>query len=132
MTYGRDLHCTTRLLPSMPEVTGARLMAQICCRRCYTPPGGLLSDRFAVTVDLRSYLSSDISPDRRELAVIKSAALAAIQDDPRVLYVTIDPSYDSTSRMVRLAIKGQGSEGPFALVLGITSLTVDILEGRTP
>ena len=125
--YGRDWSGTTDLLPTFASVTGAELMAQVCMRRIYTPVGVLFSSPQADTVDVRQYLSTDIDPDRAKLNLIQGACTGAILADPRVLSVTVRPTWDAPTRTLTLAINGEGAEGPFALTLAVTSVTVELL-----
>ena len=125
--YGYDLSCPGTLPPNMPEVSGARMMAEMICRRLFTPRGSLLSDPFAATIDLRTYLSVDQSPDFSTLNLIKSAATAVILDDPRVQSVTVTVTASAQDRRVNLSVQGFGAFGPFALVIGVDALTVSLL-----
>jgi len=124
--YGRDWYGTTDLLPTFASVTGSELMAQVCMRRVYTPPGSLFSAPLADTVDVRTYLSGEV--DQAKLNLIRGACTGAIMADPRVLSVTVTPTWFPSTRTMTLAIAGEGSQGPFALTLGVTSVTVELLQ----
>lgn len=125
--YGRDWSCATDFLPTFAEATGAELMAQVCMRRIYTPTGVLFSAPQADTIDVRSYLSADMDPDMSRLNLIRGACTGAILADPRVLSVTVTPEWFPATRTLTLAIAGTGAEGPFALTLAISSVTVELL-----
>lgn len=125
--YGRDLSCTTDFLPTFAEVTGADLMAQVCMRRIYTAPGSLFSAPFADTIDVRTYLSTEVDPSRAEINAIRGACTAAIQADPRVLSVLVEPTWEPSIRSLSLRISGEGAAGPFALTLNVTAVTVELL-----
>jgi hypothetical protein len=140
--YGRDLACATSLDPGMRDVIGATLMRQAIMRRLYTPRGGLLSAPFAVTVDLREYLSTDHEYDGRILYLMKAASIAAIQDDVRVLRVDVDvqpraltrsangTEYPASDRTVIVSVRGTGADGPFSLTLAVSSLTIELLRDQ--
>lgn len=123
--YGRDWSCAVDLLPTFGEVTGAELMAQVCMRRIYTPEGALFSAPLADTIDVRTYLSTEV--DQAKLYLIQGACTGAISADPRVLSVTVTPTWIPATRTVQLAIAGEGAAGPFALTLAVSSVTVELL-----
>lgn len=124
--YGRDWYGTTDLLPTFASVTGATIMAQVCMRRVYTPPGSLFSAPLADTVDVRTYLSGEV--DQGKLGLIKGACTGAIMADPRVLSVTVTPTWFPSTRTMTIQIEGLGAQGPFALTLGVSSVTVELLQ----
>lgn len=123
--YGRDWSCAVDLLPTFAEVTGAELMAQVCMRRIYTPTGALFSAPLADTIDVRTYLSTEV--DQAKINLIRGACTGAIMADPRVLSVTVTPTWSPATRTLTLAIAGTGAEGPFALTLAVSSVTVELL-----
>lgn len=125
--YGRDLSAGMGLTPAMPEVEGDQLMREAILRRLITPKGGLYSAPFAVSIDLRSYMSADLTADGREIQLMKAAAYGAVNDDPRVLSASVTARYDQSARRVSMAIRGQGTSGPFALTLSVTALSVELL-----
>jgi hypothetical protein len=128
--YGTDLYCDTDMDASMTEVSGSLLMQQVILRRLYTPKGSLLSAPGENTVDLREWLSSSVDPTQREITGAKAAAMSALMADPRIESVTITPRFDATTRTLLMSIAGYGALGPFSLTIGVTSLTVDILNGQ--
>lgn len=128
--YGRDLYCAADMDPNMREVTGAELMALVCFRRIYTPRGSLISAPGENTIDLREYLSSEVDLSQTEIVGIKAAAMSAILADPRVLRVTITPTFDTAARSLTLKIDGEGASGPFALVVRASALTVELLSAQ--
>ena len=126
--YGRDFYCNTDFLPTFAETSGAELMAQVCMRRIYTTPGSLFSAPLADVIDVRTFLSSEVDPSRAEIGTIKGACTAAILADPRVLSVTVDPTWQPREKTLLLAINGQGSDGPFQLTLAVSAVTVELLQ----
>jgi len=110
----------------MREVTGEELMRQVILRRLITRRGGLLSAPFAVTVDLREYMSGDFESQDRLMHLVRASSIAAIQDDPRVLSVDVRVTITGP-RSIAVAVNGVGARGPFALTLAVSSLTVELL-----
>lgn len=128
--YGTDLYCDTDMDGSLTEVSGSLLMQQVILKRLYTPKGSLLSAPSENTIDLREWLSSSVDPTHREITGAKAAAVSALMADQRIESVTVTPAFDAATRTLRVSIAGFGAEGPFSLTIGVTSLTVDILNGQ--
>lgn len=125
--YGVDMRGAEDISPTLRDIGSPELMPQVILRRLYTPRGSLLSAPGIVTTDLRGFMSSDVSPDRRQLTTIKAVATQALMDDPRILRVHIVAQYDQTQRAIVLGITGDGSDGPFELTISVTAATVQIL-----
>lgn len=125
--YGFDMWGTTDISPTLQDISGPELMAQVICRRWYTPPGGMISDPDALTVDLRSYLSDDQNLNATTIARIKGTASAAALADPRVFSITVTADYDSDAELLTVTGAGQGADGPFRLTVGVSSVTVELL-----
>ena len=124
--YGRDISCSLSLDPTMREVTGDELMKQVILRRLITTRGGLLSAPFAVTVDLREYMSADFESADRLKHLVEAASSAAILDDPRVLSVKVRAELTGPRSML-VSVSGTGARGPFALTLAVNQLTIELL-----
>lgn len=125
--YGYDASCDTDLTPTLLDVSGERLLAQVCCRRLYTPNASLLSAPDEKTTDLREFLSSTQGLSSRDLNVIRATATGALMADPRIFSVTINTDWDPTTGLLGLRITGQGSTGPFQLTLAVSAVTVQVL-----
>lgn len=128
--YGFDMWGTTDLSPTLQDISGAELMAQVICRRWFTPPGVMISDPDATTVDLRSYLSTEQDLDARSIARIKGAASSAALADPRVYSITVTADYDPDLEMLTVTGQGFGADGPFRLTVGVSSVTVELLNSN--
>jgi hypothetical protein len=126
--YGYDLRCATDTTPTMLEGSGLELMADVCCRRLYTPNGTLLSAPGARTTDLRLYIGSTQDRGDRTLGTIRSDATAALKDDERISAVSINIRWEPDESFMELDIDGVGHLGPFALTLRVDSVTVQVLQ----
>lgn len=124
--YGVDLSCTDDLSALLNTVSGTELMGQVCVRRLYCRKGSLLSNPLANTLDARDFISSEVGPGG--IAKIQGLCQAALLDDERVFDVQVVATFSRNQKTLSLAITGTGAQGPFALVLGVSSLTVELLK----
>jgi len=124
--YGRDISGAIDISPTLQESTGLQLMREVAVRRQYTPDASLLSAPDEKTVDLRSFISADFPHNERGAQIVASAAVAALQADPRILSATVDATWETESYMV-LRERIFTAEGPFDLVLGVNSVTISVL-----
>lgn len=122
--YGTDLSCVTDLDPAGLEVSGRTCLAQAIARRLQTPRGGLIDDPnygFAVT----AFLNDDLTA--RDLALIASNVQAECVKDERVISASATVTL-SAAGVLTVAINLVDFVGPFRLVLGVSALTVAILQ----
>lgn len=125
--YGFDMWGNTDISPTLQDVAGNSLMAQVICRRLFTPPGGMISAPDEPTVDLRSFLSTAQELDNSGLGRIKGSIINSVSADPRVFSVTATVTYDPDTETLTVICAGEGADGPFRLTLAVTSVTVDLL-----
>ena len=121
--YGTDFACATDLDPMLRFVSGTTAMAQACIRRLMCRKGSLLSDPL-YGLDVRDFLSTRLSAavdTTRIAALIKSELL----NEERIASIDVQAAY--AERVLTVTIHGVGAPGPFALVLGVTSITVELL-----
>lgn len=125
--YGSDFSCLTGIDPLLRLVSGTPLMCQVAFRRLYCRQGGLWSDPDQVTVDVRDFVGAGIVP-ARDLPRISQRCEAALLGDERIFSATVLASMGGPGgHSLILEATGVGSQGPFALVLQVTALTVSVL-----
>lgn len=123
--YGTDLSCLSDLTPTMQLVSGPDVVVQAAYRRITTPMGGLLSAPSATTVDVRDLVDSTLVSG--STAYFNSQISQAIEADDRVF--SADVSSTITDELVTSEVKITLSTGEtFALVLAVSSLTVELLK----
>ena len=105
-------------------VTGPRVLAEAIARRLSTPRGGLFYDP-TYGLDVRAWLNESLTPQR--LFALRHAVEAEVEKDERVLSCSADLTFIAATKSLRLTLSIQTQDGPFALVLGVISLTVSIL-----
>ena len=123
--YGVDLSCDTDIDPLLRDVTGTTLMQQVCLRRLFCRPGRLLSNPVDNTIDVRDFLSGDITPE--QLPGIRGKCQSALLGDQRIFSATVAASFDPNLHVLTLSIVGNGASGPFNLTLAVTGVTVELL-----
>ena len=121
--YGSDLSCLADLIPSMAETSGQRMLAEAYVRRLSTPRGQLY--RYPnYGYDLRGLI-------KRESLIpgdVERDIEAELLKDERTKSVAADVTFAKASEELSIDIVVDSDEGPFELVLGIDSVSVQILE----
>jgi hypothetical protein len=123
IVYGRDLSCVDDLEDSMLEVDGWRALGEALARRLITPRGGLLDDE-NYGFDVTDYLNDDLI-GAGDIAKIAAGIDAEFAKDERILRSKTTITY--LAGVITAASSITTLEGPFALVLGISDVTVSIL-----
>ncbi len=118
--YGSDFSCITDLDAKLSTVSGPLVVGQAILRRYITPRGGLWYDPEYGT-DLRQFLNGA----RSRFAVARACELEALKDD-RVQQASaeVEITRDTMTIVVRLTL----ADGPFALTVSVSSLTVEMIE----
>lgn len=124
--YGTDLSCLTDLTPLCGETSGMTLFLQSLARRVTTRRGSVIDDA-NYGLDVRDYLQDELSAEK--LAMISSEVGSELIKDERVLTAVCTTTFNQTTKALTLSITGDGSLGPFLLVLSVSSVTVQILKG---
>jgi len=107
-------------------VSGAEMMGQVCLRRLYCRQGRLLSNPNDNTLDARDFVNDGVSA--KDLPKIGGLCQGALLGDPRIATAMVLATFTPSTKTLALNIKGTGSQGPFALVLGVSAVTVEILK----
>lgn len=123
--FGIDVSCVADIDPTFALVSGRRALAQALARRLSTPRGGLFYDG-TYGYDLRSQLNAAVD-DFGGTFAIAAAVEAEVEKDERVLAATAEVTFDASTERLRVAIAIMAADGPFALVLGVDAVTVEIL-----
>lgn len=123
--YGWDLSCATDLDPTMTEVGGNVILAQACARRLITPRGQLIDDA-SYGYDLHQFLGADLS--KPDVAKIQSGITQELLKDERVLAVTTVVVLQPSASVLTVTAVIQGAAGPFTFVLGVGSVSVQLLQ----
>ncbi len=111
--------------PYFREISGPRAVAEAVGRRWLTPTGALFFDP-AFGVDVRELLGAALTPERAFALRTKLAQQA--EEDDRVDSAEVDVSLDPRTRRLVVRASVRTAVGPFALVLAIEDLRVELLE----
>lgn len=120
--YGRDLACMSDLDASMSEVDGITVLAHAIFRRVTTRRGGVI-DSPDYGFDAASMIDDGMTD--RQVAVVLNAIDSEVEKDERVLRSSTDGSFDGQTLTASALVTT--ADGPFRLVLSISSLSVDLL-----
>jgi hypothetical protein len=123
--YGTDLSSEGNDLEAFGRmVSGRTALAQALARRFDTERGTLQGDPL-YGYRLANFLRGPFDA-RTRLALVAGAA-AECEKDERVLAASCEASFEASTKTMRLAISAETSEGPFALVLNVSAVSVEIL-----
>jgi len=132
--YGRDVSTfhvgATRVgcAGSYAETTGRETAQQQIARRLMTPAGSLFWDP-DYGFDLRQFLLAKV--DARTVFKLRAGATKEIlkEESVRSARVEVEVINGGTTagQTLRITITGQLADGPFTLVLGVSQLTVEVL-----
>lgn len=129
LTLGRDVSCTTGLRTGR-LTTGARLVAEAFYRRLTTPRGMLRGgeEETLYGLDLTALVGTTVTEgDRSALA---GRIIAQLSLDERATDIAVEveeETLDDGNVRLRIAISASTADGPFELVIGASSVTVDLL-----
>lgn len=124
---GLDVLCFPDLDGQLRLVGGFPLLAQDLLNRLQTPRGALFYDE-SYGYDIPGLLNSDL--DERDVPRIAAEIVAQCLLDDRVFEVSADVVLYRLENRLRITLQGECAEGPFWFVLGVSEMTVDLLEIR--
>lgn len=104
--------------------SGVKNLAEAIARRLITPRGQLFYDP-NYGLDVRQYLNEALTDEIRY--EIETLVAAECEKDERVLAADVRVLNGETARNIQLAISLETAEGPFALVIDIGAVTVEVL-----
>jgi hypothetical protein len=126
--FGRDISCTTELLPGR-YATGARLVAEACYRRLTTPRGMLRGgdDEANYGLDLTELIGS--ASTKLDAAALGARIKAELLKDERLINVTVEVvrTLDGAATQFDVTVNGETDAGPFDLQLAVSEVTVELL-----
>lgn len=126
--YGTDIAMTadaTDIDPAFGLVSGRRCLAEAVARRYQTPLGRLLDDP-DYGFDLAGEIHDDLGP--ADVGRISSQAAAESDKDQRVVSTEAEATF--LRGVLTLAAVINDGQGPFSLVLGVSGVTVSLLQVR--
>lgn len=129
--YGSDLSTfsgsgnSIGLDPLGTPITGPRVVLEAVARRLMTPRGSLPGFP-QYGFDLMGLLGKRLTPVAKKR--IEADIVAECEADERVLKATIVEFVETSKDQYRLRIALQLTEGPFALVLSVSQVTVELLQ----
>jgi hypothetical protein len=124
---GIDIASLGDLDPQLRLIGGRAVLAQDLLHRLETPAGGLFDDD-SYGYDLRALLCAAL--DERDAPRIAAAVEAQCLLDERVLSVRAAVTLYRAESRLRVAVAVETAEGPFAFVVGVTDVTLELLETR--
>jgi hypothetical protein len=123
--FGTDLWCIDDFDPRMPDVTGRTVAIQRMVRRLFTPRGST-PDCPNDGIDVRDFLNLGSSLTAAQIQGIIAGELQK-EDACLSALVTVTFAGPLSRRTMSVVVKGELSDGPFDLVLAVSSLTVELL-----
>ena len=123
VSLGTDIECLTDLQFNL--VSGTRNVALALARRLTTPKGSLWYAT-GYGFDLNDYINADVTSDT--LNKIRQGVVEQCKQDERVDSVNCQVTWSPSTKTIVVAISCTSSKGPFSLVMGIGSVSVDVLK----
>ncbi len=122
--FGVALSCVTDIASDGRTVTGFLVVGQAIARRWSTPRGRLIGFP-NYGFDLTQYVNADMSP--RDIAALRAGAEAEAEKDPRVEKCSVSAELDDDGLMT-ITAKIDTAQGPFELVVAVSSVTLELLQ----
>lgn len=121
--FGSDISTLPDLDPNLGLVTGNTAVAEACYRRLMTPRGSYSWDP-TYGLYIRGMLNETMSDQR--IATWQREIANELEKDERVLNANATITRNGTS--IAISIEILTANGPFSFVLGVSSVTVSILQ----
>jgi len=124
--FGQDISCISDLDPTFAMVSGRTALVQSLARRFMTRRGSLW---YALEegLDLRDTLNESLSPaDVQQLR--KDIETECLKDE-RVAAARASVALNQTTHQMTVSVILRDGTGPFQLVLGVSAVSVTILNG---
>ena len=122
--FGTCWSCVTDLTMPAVMVSGNRVVAEAIVRRLQTPLGGLIDDpNYGYLI--ANEINDDLSP--ADVSRIQSGVEEECLKDERVVAADVTVTLTGAGTLV-VNILVSTATGPFSLVLGISDVTVAILQ----
>ncbi len=125
--YGTDISTFPDLDPNFTVKSGPAVVAEAVARRLMTPNGGGLFYDESYGFDLRSYLNGALTTKTQSYvsSVVEQQALL----DERVVDASANVTLNSATGKLRVDLNIETGDGPFELVLAISAVGIEILQG---
>ena len=123
--FGSDVSVFPDLDPAFAPLTGQRVVSEAIAKRLTTPRGSLAYAPDYGT-DVRSYLNDAVT--QAKLNLWKREIQRECEKDERILSAAAALSYDSPTTTLKISLSLTGADGPFALVLVVTAVSLSILD----
>ena len=132
--YGSDLTTFAKgitsgaggLDPAFRIITGPRVVIEAVVRRWITPRGSLVTDRNALTIDIRQILGQGLTQSQVNMLGPMLAKVAV--GDERVLDAQVLPTYDFPSKTLTISATIVLADGPFSFVVSASAQAVLITQ----
>ena len=124
--FGTDLSCVSDFTSTMSTVSGRRLVGEAIARRLQTPRGRLIKHP-NYGYDIAGELNGDL--DAADIGRIQSNVEAECVKDERVLQATAVVTFAANTLTVVITLVD--ADGPFALVLAVSEVSVTLLSVST-
>lgn len=125
--FGSDISVFPDLDPGFGIITGTRVVAEAVAKRLLTPRG-VLAGAPHYGFDVRALVNEYIRD--RDQARLQSAIEREAEADERVKRASCQISYDSIAQVMHITVGIETDAGPFSLVLGVTAVSVTLLQLR--
>lgn len=124
--FGRDVSCTNTMRTGR-LVSGPRLVAEAAYRRLKTPRGMLRGGE--AEADYGYDVTSLVGQGEDIIPAIPQILSSELSKDERIETVDVNvvASSDGPALRLTITIEGTTKEGPFALTLGVSEVTVELL-----
>ena len=126
--FGSDVSVFPDLDPNFSPLTGQRAVAECVARMLETPRGGLV---YAPNrgFDIRAVLNESMTEAR--LSQVKRAVESEALKDERVLDAKASLTFVFATQVLTVKLDLTTADGPFRLVLEVTAVSLNILDGGT-
>ncbi len=125
--FGTDISAFPDLDPSFALVTGTEAYLQAIARRYVTPRGALWAHP-TYGEDVRDWLLESLTT--ASMVDLKRVLEEQAEMDERTISARAVVSYDSAAERITFSVELETAEGPFVLVMGVSSLTAEVLDAR--
>lgn len=128
MSLGRDISCTTELRTGRFS-TGARLVGEAAYRRLTTPRGMLRGGEEEADYGLDLTELVGTASTKAAAAALPGRIKSELTKDERIesVKVTVTATTEGPAAAFTIVIEAQTSEGPFALSVAASEVTVELL-----
>lgn len=124
--FGTDISSLPDLDPVGALRTGAVVLAEAIGRRLITQRGTLV-DSLNYGTDVRAYVN-EVASSGTAITQVKAAIERECRLDERVMGADAEVWYDAPSSTMGVVLSLTTATGPFRLVLGVTSVTLQVLQ----